>query len=88
MVWDPSEHIAGLVPCFLQLENVLGAAYRSAHLKHRLQDCSCFAHISGSEFVCCLVITIGDALAKAHSLDSNFNIHEQVTMTTNLIVGT
>ncbi len=36
----------------------------------------------------CLVIAIGDGLAKAHSLDATSDIHEQVAMTTKLFVRT
>ncbi len=82
--WDPSEHIAWRVPCFLQLENVLGAAYRSAHLKHRLQDCSYFVVFLVLNLFVCLVITIGDALAKAHSLDSTFEFANETLYSVNL----
>ena len=50
-----------------------------------VQKYNFFAHVSGSEFVCSSSLSIGDALAKAHSLDSSPDSHEQVTLTAKTI---
>ncbi len=49
----------------LQLENVLGDAYRSVHLKRRFQDCSFLLISLVLNLFVCLVISIGDARAKS-----------------------